>query len=132
LSVAERLASARRSLAKGSAAEAEKLAQSVLGLHPSARDAAEARTLLAECAVARGNSGRAISLYLDVARAYSTLPAGDNALFAAARLSERSGGSARAHELFEQYLRQYPAGRFRHEAERHLRPVSTSPSTTPG
>ena len=126
-SVAQRLAMARRSLAAGHAGEAEKLVEAALGSHPGAREAAEGRTLLAECAVAQGNVARAIRLYLEVAKAFPGLPAGENALFAGARLSERNGAAAQARELFESYLQRYPSGRFRQEAERHLQKGSAPP-----
>lgn len=118
--VAQRLASARRALAAGRVSEAEKLVESALSSRASARESAEGRTLLAECAVARGQVARAAQLYLSVAKAFPALPAGENALFAGARLSERSGSKARSLALFEEYLQRYPNGRFRQEAERHL------------
>jgi hypothetical protein len=118
--VAQRLASARRALGGGQVAEAEKLAEGVLVGKASAREAAEARTLLADCAVSRGQLERAAQLYLGVARSFPGLPAGENALFSGARLTERVSGKARAQSAFEQYLRRYPHGRFRQEAERHL------------
>jgi TolA-binding protein len=118
--VAQRLASARRALGAGRVAEAEKLAEGVLSGRASAREAAEARTLLADCAVSRGQPERAALLYLAVAKSFPGLPAGENALFAGARLTERVYGKARAQGLFEQYLQRYPRGRFRQEAERHL------------
>ena len=123
--VAQRLASARRALADGNVGEAEKLVESALGSRASPREVAEGRTLLAECAVARGQTERAAQLYLSVAKAFPALAAGENALFAGARLSERTGPAERARALFEDYLHRYPKGRFRLEAERHLQRNST-------
>lgn len=123
--VAQRLASARRALAEGRIAEAEKLVEGALASRATSREVAEGRTLLAECAVARGQTERAAQLYLAVARAFPGLPAGENALFAGARLSERALSPQRARALFEDYLRRYPKGRFRLEAERHLQRAAT-------
>jgi TolA-binding protein len=123
--VAQRLASARRALASGQVSEAEMLVERALDPRANAREVAEGRTLLAECAVARGQSQRAMQLYLAVANAFPALPAGENALFAGARLSARSSTPEHARSLFEEYLRRYPKGRFRMEAERHLQRAAT-------
>ena len=123
--VAQRLASARRSLAEGRIAEAHKLVEVALASRATPREVAEGRTLLAECAVAQGQTERAAQLYLAVAKAFPGLPAGENALFAGARLSERALSPQQARALFADYLRRYPKGRFRLEAERHLQRATT-------
>ena len=119
-SVRRWLSAARRALSAHHTAEAERAVDAALRLHPTSYELAEARTLLAECAGASGDGARAVRLYLDVARQFSTLPAAENALFAAARTEDRVGASDAAQRLFTDYLRRYPGGRFRDEAERHL------------
>ncbi len=120
LSAAQWLSDARHALAAHHVTEAQRAADAALHQHPSALEIAEARTLLAECASAAGDAERAVRLYLSVANQFSSLPAAENALFAAARTRDRLGEAAQAQQLFESYLKRYPAGRFRAEAERHL------------
>ena len=120
VSVAQWLSDARHALAAHRVAEAQRAADAALRLHPSALEVAEARTLLAECAGASGDAERAVRLYLSVAHQFPSLPAAENALFAAARTRDRSGQAAQAQALFESYLKRYPVGRFRAEAERHV------------
>jgi|GEM_PF-3339313 len=81
---------------------------------------AEALTLLADAAFVGGDDARAVELYLGVARKYRSLAAGQNALYAAARLQAKRGERAAARKLFHRYLARYPDGRFRAEATRRL------------
>ncbi len=121
---AEMLAEARRHLAAGRAGDAESTVQRALGMPLSASDRAEARTLLAECAHARGDEAEAAKRYADVAGDFAQLPAGETALFAAARAEERAGRREAAAELLRRYLATYPDGRFRREAVARLRTLA--------
>jgi hypothetical protein len=96
-------------------------AEPVLEASPSRDRTAEARTVLAENAQAAGDTARAVRLYLEVARLYPDLRAGETALFAAARLQAATGETGAARATFHRYLRRHPAGRFADEARRHLR-----------
>jgi hypothetical protein len=97
-----------------------------LGLAPEPRLRAEALTLRAECALVDGDPALAIEAYLRVARAFAELPAGENALFAAARLEADRQRSAAAAQLLERYLERYPHGRFEREARARLRTLSAA------
>lgn len=112
---AARAAVARRDLP--AAREGIQAAQAQ-SLTPAQR--AEALTLLADAAFVDGDDGRAVELYLGVARKYRSLAAGQNALYAAARLQAKRGERAQARKLFRRYLARYPNGRFRAEATRRL------------
>lgn len=92
----------------------------VLRATKKARYAAEARTLLAECALVSGDRPGAILLYLNVANRYRRMAAGQNALFAAARLEARSGQKSAARRHLELYLKRYPNGSFSAEATKRL------------
>jgi hypothetical protein len=97
-----------------------------LGLAPEPRLRAEALTLRAECALVDGDPAQAIEAYLRVARAFAELPAGENALFAAARLEADRQRSAAGVQLLERYLERYPHGRFEREARARLRTLSAA------
>ena len=73
-----------------------------------------------------GDRGAAVEAYLRVARAFAELPAGENALFAAARLEADRQRSAAAAQLLERYLERYPHGRFEREARARLRALSAA------
>lgn len=101
-------------------AAAERHADAALDATPTRTQAAEARTLLAECAQATGKPDDALARYEAIATRFADLPAGETALFAAARLqSTRDRDGAR--KTFERYLERYPAGRFAEDARRQLR-----------
>lgn len=118
--VSETLGRARSRLAGGDVSGARALIRDALAAEPSRVERAEAETLLAECALVAGDRARAARRYLSVAESYRRLSAGENALFAAARLERELGNAARATELFELYLARYPSGRFRSDAELRL------------
>jgi hypothetical protein len=118
--VSETLARARSRLAQGNVPGARALIREALGANPSRVERAEAETLLAECALVSGDRARAAQRYLAVAESYARLSAGENALFAAARLERDLGRNARAAELFDLYLTRYPNGRFRADAQLRL------------
>ena len=119
-SVLQWLNEARHALSAHHTAEARRAVEAAMRLHPTSNELAEARTLLAECAGASGDSARAVRLYLAVAKRFPALPAAENALFAAARTQDRAGAGHAAQQLFAEYLQRYPTGRFHEEAERHL------------
>ncbi|HUH04988.1 MAG TPA: FecR domain-containing protein [Kofleriaceae bacterium] len=124
-SAAELLSRARRALAAGDLRGARKAARAALASTPRRAEAAEASTLLAECALAAADPAEAIRAYLDVARRYPDLRAGETALFAAARLAANRGHIDQARALFLRYARAYPSGDFAAEArtrERALQP----------
>ena len=118
--VAEQLARARRDLANGQVARAEKEASSILAGSRERRQEAEARTLLAECAQARGKIDQAIATYAVVAERFGDLPAGETALFAAGRTLADAGRRVSATHWLHRYLDRYPSGRFTVEAKERL------------
>jgi hypothetical protein len=118
--VAEQLARARRDLANGEVARAEKEASSILVGTRERRQEAEARTLLAECAQARGQLDQAIAAYSVVAERFGDLPAGETALFAAGRTLADAGRHVSATHWLRRYLDRYPSGRFTVEAKERL------------
>ena len=118
--VAEQLARARRDLANRQVARAEKEASSILAGARDRRQEAEARTLLAECAQARGKIDQAVAAYATVAERFGDLPAGETALFAAGRTLADAGRRVSAAHWLHRYLDRYPSGRFTVEAKERL------------
>ena len=118
--VAEQLARARRDLANRQVARAEKEASSILAGARDRRQEAEARTLLAECAQARGKIDRAVAAYVGVTERFGDLPAGETALFAAGRTLADAGRRGSAAHWLHRYLDRYPSGRFTVEAKERL------------
>jgi hypothetical protein len=118
--VAEQLARARRDLANGQVARAEKEASSILAGGRERRQEAEARTLLAECAQARGQIDQAFAAYAVVAERFGDLPAGETAMFAAGRTLADAGRRVSATHWLHRYLNSYPSGRFTVEAKERL------------
>jgi hypothetical protein len=118
--VAEQLSRARRDLANGQVARAEKEASSILAGARERRQEAEARTLLAECAQSRGKIDQAIAAYAAVAERFGDLPAGETALFAAGRTLADAGRRVSAAHWLHRYLDRYPSGRFTVEAKERL------------
>ncbi|MBK7583445.1 MAG: FecR domain-containing protein [Myxococcales bacterium] len=111
------LARARKALASGDVGKARASLAVVLAQRSRPVDLAEARTLLAECALVAGDTRSAQKGYADVASRHAGTAAGDSAAFAAARL-ERDPIKARGQ--LNQYLASYPNGRFREEAKARL------------
>jgi hypothetical protein len=92
---------------------------------------ADAMSLRAECALLSGDHADAIETYLKVARRFGQLPAGENALFAAARLEAERARGAAASQLLERYLQRYPKGRFVKEAQARLRTLAVDLDRAP-
>jgi ferric-dicitrate binding protein FerR (iron transport regulator) len=118
--VAEQLSRARRDLANRQVARAEKEASSIFAEARDRRQEAEAHTLLAECAQARGKIDRAVAGYVAVAERFGDLPAGETALFAAGRTLADAGRRVSAAHWLHRYLDRYPSGRFTVEAKERL------------
>ena len=116
-SAPDELASARRALALGKVGRARAAIARALKAHPRRSQRAEAETLRADCAMVAGDTDDALSGYQAVATVYHGTPAGENALFAAARLAARSGKRDPARALLDQYSKTYPEGRFAHEVD---------------
>jgi len=114
------LEQARSQLAAGDATAAQRSAEAVLAFAPSESDEAEARMFLAEVAHASGALELAVERYLAVAARFGALPAGESALYAAARIELRRARVATARELLTRYLARYPAGRYANDARREL------------
>lgn len=117
VNVAALLTQARDALAVGELERSRRAIESVLAAKPPKAARAEALTLRAELFDVQGDRSSAIAAYLEVASRFHALPAGENALFAAARLERNA---AKAHKLLSQYLERYPRGRFVVEAKYRL------------
>jgi hypothetical protein len=63
-----------------------------------------------------GDAAGARDAYLTVAEHFAALPAGQTALFAAARIEAEHGDKALALRLLARYLQRYPQGHFAKEA----------------
>ena len=110
------LEDARGRLARGDAAGARRLVARALDAEPGRAERAEAETLLAEAMLVEGDRAGAAERYARVFERYGDLPAGENALYAAASAAARAGRSDEALALAERYLQRYPRGRFRADA----------------
>jgi len=119
--VGDLLLRARASIAPGRTDEARKLLRRALSAGPTRSQRAEARTLQAECALVDGEGRKAARIYRDVADRFRALPAGENALFAAARIHATREQRSRATELLQRYEKRYPKGRFRQEVAARLK-----------
>ena len=115
------LGQARTHLAQGRVHAARGVLARMRTAEPSVRQRAEADSLLAECALVAGRHDEAAERYEQVARRYPRLPAGETALFAAARLHARTGEVETARALLRRYLDHYPSGQFREQAQDKLR-----------
>jgi hypothetical protein len=107
-----------RAFAAGDCKTAEQHADAALDAGPTRPQAAEARTLVAECRQASGRLGEAIRLYDVIASRFADLPAGETAAIAAARIELARGRTGDARKRFERYLERYPAGRYVDDARR--------------
>ena len=116
----ELIAVARHTLAQRNVPKARRLLQRVLGMKLDVRQRAEARSLLAECALLEGDNTAAAKAYGDVAEQNAGTLAGETALFGKAQAELRAGKNNAARQTFHRYLRQYPAGRFHREARAQL------------
>jgi hypothetical protein len=119
------LIEARAHLAARRVDDARQSIDAALALGRVRSQRAEAMSLRAECALVEGDLATAVEVYLRVARAFAREPAGQNALFAAARLEAERGRSASAAALLERYLARYPRGRFVKEARTRLRELGS-------
>lgn len=124
--VGDLLLRARASMAPGRTDGARRLIERALAASPTRPQRAEARTLLAECALVDGKGGKAARIYRDVAERFQTMPAGENALFAAARIQATREQRAQATELLRRYQQRYPNGRFRQEVAARLKALQAS------
>jgi hypothetical protein len=115
------LSQARHDLAQGHVEQAKRAIDAAQRQRLTREQAAEARSLIAECALVAGDHSTAASRYADVAERYADSPAGESALFAAARAEEKAGHPSAARDLFRKYVDRYPTGRFRKEVENRLR-----------
>jgi TolA-binding protein len=111
---------ARTELAAQKVAAARALLDTLLQARPVPAERAEALSLRADCFLVEHDPGAAAQAYRQVAEEFAQLPAGENALFAAARLEAEHGEQAAAHNLFERYLARYPHGRFIKEVNARL------------
>jgi hypothetical protein len=126
---AERLLDqARSELAARKIAAARTLIETVLKARLMPAERAEALSLRADCFLVERDPGSAAQAYRQVAEEFAQLPAGENALFAAARLEAERGAQTTANDLFERYLERYPRGRFVKEVNARL---AHSPSPVP-
>jgi len=114
------IAEARSHLAARRLEDAHRDLDAALAARPSRIEAAEAETLLSECLLVGGDQAGAAARYAAVAERYADLPAGETALYAAARLEATAGARDAARRLFRRYLDRYPGGRFRNEATDRL------------
>jgi ferric-dicitrate binding protein FerR (iron transport regulator) len=124
--VDRRLDQAREALGRRDVARAREIVASVLRENLSRRDQAEALSLRAECALVAGDAAGAAAAYRLVAKRFATLPAGENALFASARIDAERLSGASAEAGLTRYLARYPRGRFVKEAEARLRELRSA------
>jgi hypothetical protein len=129
--VAELLARARSELGKGHLETAADAIERASRASSRPADQAEALSLRAEHALLRRDLEAAVETYLRVARRFERLPAGQNALFAAARLEADRGRKEHALALLERYLQRYPAGRLAPEARARLRSLGIGLDKSP-
>jgi hypothetical protein len=118
------LLEARLQLAQREVVQARRSIDAALALALPAQARAEALSLRAECALVQGDRAAAAAAYLRVAKTFAQLPAGENALFAAARIQAERGERKAAADLLARYLERYPQGRFVLEASARLRALA--------
>ena len=119
-SAARLLVLARGHIAEHELAKADHEIAQALAAHPSRAEQAEAAMLRADRAQVAGDLEGAARLYIEAAAHFSDLPAGEQALFAAARIEVKAKRADRAAAMLREYLRRYPRGQFRAEAQTRL------------
>jgi hypothetical protein len=119
--VERQLDQARLALAERNLARARELVANVLREDLQPRQRAEALSLRAESALVAGDLSGAAAAYRLVAQQFANLPAGENALFASARIDAERLSGGRAQAGLMRYLSRYPNGRFVKEATTRLR-----------
>jgi hypothetical protein len=122
------LEQAQRQLVAHQVPAARRSLEQALALPLTRGQQAEALSLRAECALVMEEFHAARDLYLKVTQKFETLPAGETALFAAARIEAEHGRSSNAARLLSRYLERYPNGRFVKEAGVRLRTLAANPS----
>ena len=122
---------ARSEIAGRRVGDARRTLDSVLQHNLPPATHAEALSLRADCALVEGDKAAAAATYQRVAERFPALPAGENALFAAARLHGERGNGAMAAQLWSRYLKRYPGGRFVKEAKTRLRDLGVSTDPAP-
>jgi hypothetical protein len=118
------LAAARSAIADGRLDVATTLIERATRQKPTRAQRAEAESLLAERELVAGRTVDAARRFEKVADAWRDLPAGESALYAAARAWARAGKihRAAAKAAAQRYLGRYPDGRFATEARALLEP----------
>jgi ferric-dicitrate binding protein FerR (iron transport regulator) len=119
--IEHQLEQARVALGRRDLALAREIITRVLAQNLKPQAAAEALSLRAECALMAGDLAGAAAGYRIVSQRFSNLPAGENAMFASARIDADRLSGARAHSGLMRYLARYPHGRFVKEASARLR-----------
>jgi hypothetical protein len=117
---------ARSQLVARQVPAARRTLEQVLALPVTPDQRAEALSLRADCALVAGEFPAAIDAYLRVFKSFGNLPAGETALFAAARLEAEHGSSNQAAHWLSRYLARYPEGRFAKEARARLHGLATT------
>jgi tetratricopeptide (TPR) repeat protein len=125
------LSDARTQLADRQLERARASVDAALSAQLAPSERAEAMTLRAECALMAGDHAAAVQAYLRVARSFAQLPAGENALFSAARLEMERGRNQEAQRSLQQYLARYPQGRFVKETRLRLRTLGAPSDHAP-
>src|SRR5262249_15437264 len=110
-STTDLLARARAQVVPRDYRGAEATVRTLLARTLSRTDEAEGRIVLANVAQATGHLDDAATLYLAVASKFADLPAGESALYAAARIDPA---------VLPRYLDRYPNGRYADDVRRQL------------
>jgi TolA-binding protein len=121
------IARARSELAAGNVKNARARLSRASRQRLDARQDAELKSLLAECSLLEGDARAAARAYGEVAERHAGSLAGETALFTKARAEMRAKRNAEARASLRRYLERYPNGRFRAEAQRHLRTLENEP-----
>jgi ferric-dicitrate binding protein FerR (iron transport regulator) len=121
------IARARSELASGKVQSARAKLVRLSRERLDAKQDAEVKSLLAECALHEGDPTAAARGYGEVAERHAGSLAGETALFTKARAELRANRPDAARASLRRYLERYPNGRFRAEALRHLRTLEKKP-----